>query len=129
MEPKIIRGLKIYFILLFLPFTMLFPSNITGSNLVSFTAPQALNEREIRNGIEYPVSCRRAGLEGSVLTKILVDQNGRVKKIVVLCSPHIQMTLECLSKLEALVFVPAQKEGIAIMAWTEFEVCFQLDRV
>ena len=91
-------------------------------------APVPLNAKEIRLTIQYPAGLRQKGVQGTVKTRILVDKTGRVERVVILESPHTEMTLECVLKLKKLIFVPGQEDGEAILCWVDFQIDFKLPR-
>ncbi|MGH8146403.1 MAG: energy transducer TonB [Rhodanobacteraceae bacterium] len=78
----------------------------------------------------YPVNAVRAGIQGTVLLKVLVDPNGEPLQVVIAHSSGSHLLDEAARKhvLAAWRFHPAMRDGHAIKAWALVPVRFNLDR-
>ena len=76
---------------------------------------------------EYPKLCKKAGLEGKVYLKVLVDIDGSVKKALIVKSSEIESFDN--SALDAALqnkFSPALQNSIPIAIWVSYTVQFKL---
>ena len=75
----------------------------------------------------YPDSARRAGKEGRVLLRVLVDEEGRAKAVEVNTSSGHDMLDQAASEaLKKWRFVPAHAAGKPIETWVKVPIEFQL---
>jgi TonB family protein len=79
--------------------------------------PKVLNIDEVKDEIEYPSEAKKKKIEGRVILKVLVDEEGRPIKHVMLKSPHPMLTRAAVEGLYLLRFSPAIKDGEAIKFW------------
>ena len=78
----------------------------------------------------YPDSARRAGKEGRVLLRVLVDEEGRTKAIEVnTSSGHDMLDQAATEALKKWRFVPARADGRPIETWVKVPIEFQLSNV
>lgn len=76
---------------------------------------------------QYPDSARRAGKEGRVLLRVLVDEEGRAKAVEVNSSSGHDMLDQAASEaLKKWRFVPAHADGRPIETWVKVPIEFQL---
>jgi len=75
----------------------------------------------------YPAEAKKAGIEGNVWVKALVDINGNILDAVVAKSSGVeafdQSALEAAKKSK---FKPAQREGQPVAVWITYEIQFRL---
>lgn len=78
----------------------------------------------------YPVQALRAGIQGTVMLKVLVDQNGNPLQVVIEHSSGSHLLDDAARKhvLAAWRFHPAMREGHAIETWALVPVRFNLNR-
>lgn len=78
----------------------------------------------------YPVRALRAGVQGTVLLKVLVDANGKPVQVVVEHSSGSRLLDDAARShvLAAWRFHPAIRDGHAIEAWALVPVRFDLNR-
>jgi protein TonB len=78
----------------------------------------------------YPIAALRAGIQGTVLLKVLVDANGKPLQVVIAHSSGSHVLDESARKhvLAAWRFHPAMRAGHAIEAWALVPVRFNLAR-
>jgi periplasmic protein TonB len=76
----------------------------------------------------YPMSMRRAGIEGRVIVRVLVGSDGRVKQVeeVQSADPAFYETTRG-HALKRWRFKPATVDGNAVEAWYQVSLLFQLD--
>lgn len=76
---------------------------------------------------QYPDSARRAGKEGRVLLRVLVDEEGRTKAIEVnTSSGHDMLDQAATEALKKWRFIPARAGGKAVETWVKVPIEFQL---
>jgi periplasmic protein TonB len=76
----------------------------------------------------YPIAALRDGVEGSVLLRVLVDEQGKPIEVLILKSSGSR-ELDNAARdhvLAAWRFHPAQRDGHAIQAWAQVPVKFSL---
>lgn len=78
----------------------------------------------------YPIQALRAGVEGTVLLKVLVDASGKPVRVMVEHSSGSRLLDDAARKhvLAAWHFHPAMRDGHAIEAWAVVPVRFNLNR-
>ncbi|HET7611291.1 MAG TPA: energy transducer TonB [Rhodanobacteraceae bacterium] len=78
----------------------------------------------------YPIAALRAGIQGTVLLKVLVDPRGRPIQVVVEHGSGSRILDDAARRhvLAAWRFHPAVRDGHAIEAWALVPVHFELDR-
>ena len=73
----------------------------------------------------YPELARKAGMQGKVFIKILIDKEGKVKRAVVMQGPEI-FHEAATSAVMQWVFKPAIQHDRPIAIWMVIPVSFQL---
>ncbi|HXE65965.1 MAG TPA: energy transducer TonB [Rhodanobacteraceae bacterium] len=79
----------------------------------------------------YPIQALRAGVQGTVLLKVLVDTSGKPVQVAIERSSGSR-TLDDAARQHVLAawrFHPAMRDGHAIQAWALVPVKFNLDRL
>src|SRR5690606_13118852 len=75
----------------------------------------------------YPRACRRAGLEGEVVLKLLIDTNGNVDTIEVERHEGAETFRRvCVDEVEDWSFHPARHEGRLVKVWVRKRFVFKL---
>jgi protein TonB len=77
---------------------------------------------------DYPDIARRAGIEGTVWVKILVDKEGRAKKAIVLKSDSEIFDDPALKAALQWVFSPAMMNNGPVAVWVAVPFRFQLNK-
>lgn len=79
---------------------------------------------------DYPIEALRQGIEGTVLLRVLVDENGKPLQVIVVhgSGSHLLDQAAREHVLAAWRFHPAQRNGHAIQAWAQVPVKFDLAR-
>lgn len=77
---------------------------------------------------EYPLAARRMGLEGRVLLRVEVLENGTCNRLIITeSSGHDMLDQAALKAVKNWRFLPAKKGGEAIVAWVEIPIVYRLD--
>ncbi len=74
----------------------------------------------------YPDIAKRAGIEGVVILKLLVDVDGRVLRAEVLKSLYRPLDEEAVKAARASVFRPAKQRDKPVRVWVSYPVQFTL---
>jgi periplasmic protein TonB len=75
----------------------------------------------------YPPASRRAGEQGTVTVRVLVDERGRPGDIQLQkSSGHTRLDEAALAAIRKWTFAPAMRGAQAVPAWTTVRVTFQL---
>ncbi len=77
---------------------------------------------------DYPMSMRRAGIEGRVTVRVLIGADGRVKDVTLVQSPDpafFEVTRE--HALKNWRFKPATVDGQSVEAWFQMNLMFKLN--
>ena len=77
---------------------------------------------------EYPEIARRAGVEGTVWVKILVDKEGKAKKAVVMKSDAEIFNEPAVNAAKQWVFTPAMMNNGPVAVWAAVTFRFKLNR-
>jgi protein TonB len=75
---------------------------------------------------DYPRLAREAGIEGEVVVRAVVDQNGRVAHVVVASGPAVLRDAAAAAVRSAL-FRPALQNGRAVRVWVSIPIRFTLE--
>ena len=89
--------------------------------------PQAKNHAEVRRQMGYPQSARDAGIEGTVVARVLVNEQGQVidQQIVKGAHPVLDKVVE--QNLDDLSFEPALAGGDSMKFWVNLPFQFRLN--
>lgn len=79
-----------------------------------------------RPNVKYPELAKKAGLEGKVVVKALIDETGSVTKIVVITGEDIFRDA-AISAIKDLKFKPAINGNRAVKVWITYPVVFRLN--
>jgi len=74
----------------------------------------------------YPDMCREAGIEGKVYLKLLIDTEGRVRKVKVLKSLHPECDRAAIDAAYQWKFKPAMQRDIPVAVWYAVPFSFEL---
>ena len=78
--------------------------SLSDENKVTYA--KLLNFQEFKKGIEYPLECRRMGIEGKVLIKFELDKEGRIANYQFLGNSHKLLKQACQKDVDKLRFMP-----------------------
>lgn len=73
----------------------------------------------------YPELARKAGMQGKVWVKVLIDKEGKVKKAVIMQGPEI-FHEEAIAAVMQWVFKPAIQQDRPIAVWMAIPISFKL---
>jgi periplasmic protein TonB len=77
----------------------------------------------------YPPASRRMDEHGTVRLRILIDERGRPREVLVAeSSGHARLDEAAVNAVRRWQFSPATEQSRAIAAWTHVNVIFQLNR-
>lgn len=76
--------------------------------------------------LRYPDMARRAGIEGTVIVKVLVGTTGSIERIGVLSSDHVMLSDAAVDAVQRVQFTPARQNGSAVACWVRIPVRFAL---
>ena len=93
---------------------------------VTDVAPKMLNEATLVKQIRYPISAERANVEGRVILKMIVNENGEPSDIEVLRGIGMGCDREAVRVLEKARFEPAKHQGQTVRSWFTYTVMFKL---
>jgi len=77
---------------------------------------------------EYPDLARRTGIEGDVMVNVLVDQEGRVKRIELLKTTEEIFSASALDAAKKWAFTPALMNGKPVAVWVSIPFRFRLTK-
>ncbi|MEZ4774921.1 MAG: energy transducer TonB [Bacteroidia bacterium] len=86
--------------------------------------PVAINYMEVSNAIGYPSVAKEAGIEGSVIVRVLVDEHGNYLKHKVISQAHPLLGRSCDSYVNNLYFTPAVRDGQPVKFWVNIPFHF-----
>jgi protein TonB len=75
----------------------------------------------------YPQIAKQAGIEGTVILKLLVDVNGKVLKVKVLKKLAPDLDQAAVSSAYATLFYPAKQRDKPVKVWVSYPVRFVLE--
>ncbi|MEM0998673.1 MAG: TonB family protein [Bacteroidota bacterium] len=90
--------------------------------------PMPQNLKDIRKEIGYPREATQARLEGKVIYRVLVDEEGRYLRHLVLRSSHPLFERACAKHLSKLSFTPGKMGDRAVKCWVVLPFKFRLMR-
>ena len=88
----------------------------------------AVDEEPVRLHIDppvYPDVARTAGAEGTVLVRVLVDKEGKVKDVIVV-EPVAMLAEAAVKCAKTAVFRPALSQGRPVEVWVMMPITFKL---
>jgi len=88
--------------------------------------PKPINMADIQKAIGYPQIARDAGIEGSVVVRVLVNEVGRYSRHKVINQVHPILTKAVEEHVGKLRFTPAIQGGKPIKFWVNIPFAFKL---
>ncbi|WP_353506617.1 energy transducer TonB [Variovorax flavidus] len=77
----------------------------------------------------YPAEAKRNGLEGEVLTKVLVEPTGKVSKVeLIQSSGFAVLDRAAMETTKCLVYEPGTIDGVPTSMWTDFPLNYRLEK-
>jgi TonB family protein len=96
---------------------------LTGT---AMTGPQDMPEVKKQVAPTYPTILKEAGIEGKVLLKVLIDEQGFVAKAETVKCEHPAFAEAAITAVKQWVFTPAMKDGKPIKAEVTIPFMFKL---
>jgi TonB family protein len=88
--------------------------------------PKPINLDEVKMAIGYPLLAQEAGIEGSVMVRVLVDKNGKPIRYIITKAGH-PILQEAVEKfIDFVVFIPAMQAGKPLRFWVNIPFNFKL---
>ncbi|RMG20524.1 MAG: energy transducer TonB [Bacteroidetes bacterium] len=87
--------------------------------------PRPLNLKDIYQELGYPQAAYEAGIEGKVVVKVLIDEQGQYVQHELLEEGHALLATEVAKHLPKLQFEAAQKDGKPVQAWVSIPFVFK----
>lgn len=88
--------------------------------------PLPLNMDEVRKSIGYPEVARTASIEGTVIMRVLVNEEGSIEEVICLKRVHILLLEAVQNHLLELKCVPAIHKGVYCSSWINIPFRFKL---
>jgi TonB family protein len=79
--------------------------------------PAPINLDEVKRMIGYPAAAREAQIEGKVIVRILIDEQGNYLQNSVLIDPHPLLTKAVVAYVPKIKFSPAIQDGHPVKFW------------
>ncbi|MDX2246324.1 MAG: energy transducer TonB [Bacteroidia bacterium] len=86
--------------------------------------PVAINYTEVRDNMVYSSAAREAGMEGSVIVRVLVDEHGNYQNHKIISQTHPFLGRNCDSYVNNLYFTPAVRDGKPVKFWVNIPFHF-----
>ena len=87
--------------------------------------PIVTNYTTVRERIGYPQLAKEAGINGSVIVRVLVNENGEYQKHKIISQAHPILGRKCETYISDLEFSPAIRDGRNVKFWTNVPFHFQ----
>ncbi|MEM7656562.1 MAG: TonB family protein, partial [Bacteroidota bacterium] len=88
--------------------------------------PIPVNMSDVSKLIGYPQMARDAGIEGTVIVRVLVDKRGKYRDHKLINSAHVILDRAVQKELDKLQFTPAIQGGKPIPFWVNIPFRFSL---
>jgi len=93
---------------------------------IAVDQPPQVDLGELQRNVVFPKIARRAGIEGKVIIRVLIDKLGKVKKFKIQYSDNSMLDSAAINAVKMTKFTPAIKDGKAILAWVTIPINFKL---
>jgi periplasmic protein TonB len=80
----------------------------------------------LQSSLLYPKAAAEAGIEGTVIVRVLIGVDGKPLRSMIDSSPSPLLNPAAVSAVMAATFTPAQMEGKPLKAWVSVPVRFKL---
>lgn len=88
--------------------------------------PRPINIEELKKEIGYPAKARDAGIEGQLIVRVLMDQNGEMIRMKFARHGHPILESAIESKMDQIRFTPAIQNHEVIKFWINIPFNFRL---
>lgn len=82
--------------------------------------------KAIMENVKYPESAKKANIEGKVLVKAIIDENGNVANASIEKSANDDLDKAALNAIRATKFTPAEKDGKIVKSEVVIPILFKL---
>lgn len=82
--------------------------------------------QQLEKMIIYPEMARKAGIEGKVYVRVLVDKNGKPKKVIIERSDSQMLDQAAKDAIMKCTYTPAIQNGHSVICWVSIPVIFKL---
>ena len=76
---------------------------------------------------EYPISARKAGVEGRVTVRVLINTDGKVEKVEVI-KGHPMLNEAAMDAASKWEFTPGEQDGKPVKVWMNIPIDYKLKR-
>lgn len=97
----------------------------TPLQIIMEQKPEPLNMSKVQLRIGYPLKARDKGIEGKVLVRVLVNEEGKYVRHKILGGPDMLVQAVNL-RIHELEFTPAIQDGEIILFWANVPFAFKL---
>lgn len=81
---------------------------------------------ELQKTVVYPEMAKKAGIEGRVILRVLVDTDGSVRKVMVQHSDSKMLNQAAVDAVQKATFTPAIQNNQPVMVWVSIPINFKL---
>jgi TonB family protein len=81
---------------------------------------------ELQKSVVYPEMAKKAGIEGKVTLRVLVDTDGSVRKVAVIQTDSQLLVQAAKDAVSKAVFTPAIQNNQPVMVWVSIPITFKL---
>ncbi len=81
---------------------------------------------ELQKSVVYPEMAKKAGIEGKVILRVLVDTDGSVRKVAVMQTDSQLLVESAKNAVEKATFTPAIQNNQPVMVWVSIPITFKL---
>lgn len=99
----------------------------SSQNTVVVSTPRAINVQEVGSLIGYPKRAVNAGIQGKVLLRVQVRENGQYASHEVLQADHPLLRMACEVYLPLLEFEPAIEKGNPVPSFLDIPFVFSMN--
>src|SRR3954469_5548697 len=89
--------------------------------------PRPLNRDSLNLRKYYPPQAKKAGFEGDVVLRLLIDSDGSIAKVDVVTDPGEGLGPAAAKAVRELRFSPAKVNGVAVATTVPFTIHFTID--
>lgn len=92
-----------------------------------FTGGDHAKMNFIARNISYPEEAMRAGIDGKVVIRAVVEKNGKIKPIEVLEAPHKSLGRACKRTVLLMPkWIPGEIDGEPVRTYTDITIIYNL---
>lgn len=88
----------------------------------------AYDEGQLARALKYPEIARRAGLEGKVVVRVLIDRTGKPVRTMIDLSDNPAFVDAAVRAVTSIVYTPAIQNKTPVAVWMQIPINFTIDR-